>query len=346
MSNTEKLIKEIPKIELHCHIEGTLEPELMFELAQRNNITLPYATPEEIRQAYEFTNLQSFLDIYHQGTSVLITEQDFYDLTFAYLERVKEDNVIHTEIFFCPQIHTARGVSFDTIINGIHHALKAGEEELEMTSELILCFMRDKSEKEAFEMLEHAMLHKDKIIGMGLESAEVNNPPEKFQRVFQAADDAGFTNVMHAGEEGPADYIWQALNLCHAKRIEHGVHCSDDPNLMTYLKDNRIPLTVCPLSNVKLRVFNTLPEHNVKQLLDQGLCVTINSDDPAYFGGYIQDNFMACYRTLNLTSEDVIQLVKNSVEASFLGERQKATYLKLIDTTIKKCVAIDATLSF
>ncbi len=332
MNNIEKLIREIPKAELHLHIEGTLEPELMFKLAERNKIKLPFANEQEIRNAYEFNNLQAFLDIYYQGADVLRTEQDFYDLTWAYLLRAKKDNVCHTEIFFDPQTHTMRGIAFSTVINGIHHALEDAQKKLGISSKLILCFLRHLSEEEAFITLKEALPFKQWIVAVGLDSGEKGNPPEKFQRVFEAARQEGFLAVAHAGEEGPAEYIWQALNLLDAKRIDHGVRCTEDAALVALLKEKQIPLTVCPLSNIKLRVFENLEHHNIKTLLEQGLCVLINSDDPAYFGGYIVDNFIACYQTFKLTKDDIVQLAKNSIVASFLNDAEKANYLNLINS--------------
>jgi adenine deaminase len=330
MDRIEQLIHNIPKAELHCHIEGTLEPELMFELAQRNQIQLPFETPNEIRKAYEFSNLQSFLDIYYQGAAVLCTEQDFYDLTWAYLNRARQDNVLHVEIFFDPETHTDRGISFETVINGIHSALKDAEKDLGMTTQLIMCFLRHLPEEQAFITLQAALPFKDKIIAVGLDSTEVGNPPEKHQRVFTAAQEAGFLTVAHCGEEGSSDDIWQTLKLLNIKRIDHGVRCTDDDALVAHLAATQIPLTVCPLSNVKLKVFESLDQHNLKTLLHKGVCVLINSDDPAYFGGYMVDNFMASYHQLQLTREDIIQLAKNSFTASFLEDAKKQKYLELI----------------
>jgi len=276
-------IQQLPKVELHLHIEGTLEPDMMFELAQRNNITLPYTTPEEVQAAYEFTNLQSFLDIYYQGANVLITEQDFYDLTYAYLTRCHKDNVIHTEIFFDPQTHTERGIAFDTVINGIHRALQNGREEFGISSRIIMCFLRHLDEAHAMETLKQALPHKDKIIAVGLDSSELGHPPEKFTRVFTKAREEGFLTVAHAGEEGPASNINDSLELLKVSRIDHGVRCVEDDDLVEYLAKTRTPLTVCPLSNTKLKVFEQMEDHNIVELLRKGLCVTINSDDPAYF---------------------------------------------------------------
>ncbi len=335
MHHLENLIREIPKAELHCHIEGTLEPELMFTLAQRNNIKLTFANPEEVRKAYEFSNLQSFLDIYYQGASVLITEQDFYDLTWAYLLKAKEDNICHTEIFFDPQTHTMRGIPFETVLKGIHRALEDAKQKLGISSHLIMCFLRHLSEEEAFETLKQALPFKDKIIAIGLDSGEKGNPPEKFERVYQQALKEGFLTVAHAGEEGPAEYIWNAIKQLHVKRIDHGVRCTEDAALVAYLKEHQIPLTVCPLSNIKLCVFKDLKAHNLKQLLDQGLCITINSDDAAYFGGYVVENYLACEKQLGLTAEDIVKLAQNSINASFLAPELKAKYLREISVVVQ-----------
>ncbi|MCS5711309.1 adenosine deaminase [Candidatus Berkiella aquae] len=327
----EQIIREIPKAELHLHIEGTLEPEMMFSLAQRNNIKLPFKDPEAVRKAYEFTNLQSFLDIYYQGANVLCTEQDFYDLTWAYLERVHADNVCHVEIFFDPQTHTDRGIPFQVAIQGIYSALQDGEKKLGISFKLIPCFLRHLSEESAFNTLEQALPYRDWISAFGLDSGEAGNPPEKFARVFQKVREEGFLTVSHAGEEGPADYIWQALNLVDVKRIDHGVRCVEDAELVAFLREKQIPLTVCPLSNIKLCVFKKMQDHNLKQLLEQGLCVTINSDDPAYFGGYMVDNFLAAQKALDLTAKDIIQLAKNSIHASFIDANKKKQYLTAIE---------------
>lgn len=334
--NVQNLIRQIPKAELHCHIEGTLEPELMFKLAKRNNIRIPFNSPEEIRQKYQFTDLQSFLDIYYQGANVLRTEQDFYDLTWEYLLRAKEDNICHTEIFFDPQTHTDRGIAFEIVVNGIHRALKAGEQQLGISAHLIMCFLRHLSEEAAFNTLTQALPFKDKIIAIGLDSGEKGNPPEKFQRVYEQAIKEGFLTVAHAGEEGPAQYIWDAIKLLKVKRIDHGVRCTEDPALVEFLKQHQIPLTVCPLSNVKLCVYKELKQHNLKTLLHDGLCITINSDDAAYFGGYVVDNYLACHAQLGLTAEDIVLLAQNSFKASFLSDAQKAKYLREISVTVQE----------
>lgn len=319
----EAFIRALPKVELHLHIEGSLEPELLFELARRNGVKLPYQSAAEVRAAYQFTNLQSFLDIYYQGANVLIHEQDFFDLTWAYLLRCKQDNVIHTEIFFDPQTHTERGIEFNTVIQGIHRAQARGTSELGISSRLIMCFLRHLDEEAAFETLLQALPHRDKIIGVGLDSSEAGNPPQKFQRVFEKALEQGFLSVAHAGEEGPPAYIRDAISLLKVSRIDHGVRCVEDPALVQELIDTRMPLTVCPLSNTKLCVFDNMQQHNIVALLRQGLCVTINSDDPAYFGGYMNDNFLAVAAAHAMSREEIAQFSYNAIEASFLGVTQK-----------------------
>ncbi len=316
-------IDTLPKVELHLHIEGSLEPELMFALAERNGVQLPYASVEEVRQAYQFSDLQSFLDIYYAGACVLLKPQDFHDMTRAYLERCRVDNVRHTEIFFDPQTHTDRGVPFETVIEGISNALREGARELGISSKLILCFLRHLSAEAAMETLEQALPYRDRIIAVGLDSAEKSHPPEKFKAVFDRARAEGFLTVAHAGEEGPPEYIRQALDLLRVERIDHGVQCIHDPALVERLAAERIPLTVCPLSNIKLRVFDRLEEHNLKQLLDHGLCVTINSDDPAYFGGYIGENFRAIQKALSLSRSDIYTLASNAIQAAFLAQPDK-----------------------
>jgi adenosine deaminase len=324
-------LQKIPKAELHLHIEGTLEPELMFEIGNRNGIDIPFDSVEDVRRAYEFSDLQSFLDIYYQGANVLREEQDFYDMTWAYLEKVQEQNVRHVEIFFDPQTHTDRGISFQTVLAGINQALDDAEERFGMTSRLIMCFLRHLSAKAALETLEQSLPFKDSIIAVGLDSSEVGHPPEKFKEVFDRAREEGFLTVAHAGEEGPPEYIWQALDLLQAKRIDHGVRCLEDPKLVNRLREERIPLTVCPLSNVKLCVFDEIASHNFRQLLEQDLCVTINSDDPAYFGGYITENFVATQEGLSLSREDIYRVVRNSFEASFLDEDAKDGLIAELD---------------
>ncbi len=316
-------IQSLPKVELHLHIEGTLEPELMFDLAKRNNVPIPFNSIDEVKAAYNFHNLQSFLDIYFQGTDVLIKEQDFFDLTWAYLLRCKEDNVHHTEVFFDPQAHTERGVNFDTVINGIHEALVKANNELGISSKLIMCFLRHLDEEAAFHTLESALKHKDKIIAVGLDSTEVGNPASKFERVFAQAIEQGFLTVAHAGEEGSASNIVEALNLLKITRIDHGVRCSDDEILVEQLAKDRIPLTVCPLSNIKLKVFEQMEQHNIVSLLRKGVCVTINSDDPAYFGGYMTDNFMAVHNAHSMEKSEIVQFTLNAIEASFISNYEK-----------------------
>ena len=330
MNEIIEFIKKTPKTELHLHIEGTLEPDLLFKLAKRNKIQIPFANINEIKSAYNFSNLQSFLDIYYQGANVLINEEDFFDLTWAYLLKCKEDNVVHTEIFFDPQSHTNRGIKFDIIINGIHKALFKAKKEFGLTSEIILCFLRHLDEKSAFETLDQALVHKDKIIGIGLDSSEIGHPPNKFERVFKKAIEKGFLAVAHAGEEGPPEYIWEALNLLKVKRIDHGVQCLNDEKLVQKLQNDQIPLTVCPLSNIKLCVFNKLEEHNLKKMLNKELMVMINSDDPAYFGGYVNKNLIECQIALNLTKEDIKKLLINSFKSSFLLENKKKEWIKKI----------------
>ena len=328
MSEIIELIKKIPKAELHLHIEGSLEPELMFALAKRNKIEIPFKNVDEVRAAYNFHNLQSFLNIYYQGSQVLIKEQDFFDLTWAYMLRSKEDNVVHTEIFFDPQIHTDRGIKFDLVVNGIYRAIVKAEKELGISSKIIMCFLRHLDEHLAFKTLDHALIHKDKIIGVGLDSSEIGHPPRKFERVFKKAIKEGFLTVAHAGEEGPPEYIWEALDLLEVKRIDHGVQCLKDEKLVQRLKDDQVPLTVCPLSNVKLRVFKKLEDHNLKKLLNKDLLVVVNSDDPAYFGGYLNTNLIECQIALNLFGKDIKKLALNSFKASFLTKYKKK---KLID---------------
>jgi len=327
----DTFIQSIPKAELHIHIEGALEPELMVTLAERNGIQLPYDSVDAVRAAYQFENLQSFLDLYYAGANVLQTEQDFYDLTWAYLQRCATQTVRHTEIFFDPQTHTDRGIAFETMFSGIQQALQDGRKQLGVSSALILCFLRHLSAEAAMATLEQALPYQEAIAAIGLDSSELRHPPSKFQKVFDRARAEGFLTVAHAGEEGPADYIWEAIRLLGVSRIDHGVRCVDDPALVEYLIQHRIPLTVCPLSNLKLCVFNSLQHHNLKQLLDAGVCVTINSDDPAYFGGYIAENFQATKDALMLSQQDVYQVSKNSFEATFLKDEQKQAFIDELD---------------
>ncbi|MCR9205997.1 MAG: adenosine deaminase, partial [Halobacteriovoraceae bacterium] len=323
-----EFIKNIPKAELHLHIEGSFEPELMFEIAKRNKVDLIFNSVEEVKAAYNFHNLQSFLDIYYAGASVLLKEQDFYDMTYAYLKKCQEDNVRHTEIFFDPQTHTDRGVSFDVVINGIKSALEAGKKDFGISYQIIMCFLRHLSEEEALKTLEQALPYKKDIIGVGLDSSEVGHPPNKFKNVFDKAREEGFLTVAHAGEEGPTEYIWEALDLLKVKRIDHGVRSIEDDHLMKRIIEEKIPLTVCPLSNLKLCVVKDLKDHNLKKMLDLGVCVTINSDDPAYFGGYMNQNFLETAEALDLSRDDIVTLARNSFEASFLTNEEKQSFIK------------------
>ena len=331
MSKIIELIKKIPKAELHLHLEGTMEPEFMFELSERNKIEIPFKSIDEIRAAYNFNNLQSFLDIYYQGSNVLIKQQDFFDLTWAYMLKCEKENIVHAEIFFDPQAHTNRGIEFGLVINGIYKALLKAKKELGISSKIIMCFLRHLDEDEAFKTLDQALTYKNKIIGVGLDSSEEGNPPSKFERVFKQAMKEGFLTVAHAGEEGPAEYIWEALDLLKVKRIDHGVQCLKDKKLVQKLREEQIPLTVCPLSNVKLCVFEKLENHNLKKLLDKGLMVTVNSDDPAYFGGYINKNLIECQKVLNLSAEDVKKLAVNSFKSSFLDIDEKKKWIDQIN---------------
>ena len=322
-----ELLRRMPKAELHIHIEGSLEPELIFAMAKRNSLALPYQGVDDLRKAYAFSNLQSFLDIYYAGASVLITEQDFYDMATAYLEKAALDNVLRAEIFFDPQTHTARGVSMATVINGLHRACVDAKAKLGVDAELIMCFLRHLSEQEAFETLEQALPFRDKFIGVGLDSGEVGNPPEKFTNVFARCKTLGFHLVAHAGEEGPPAYVWTALDALKVERIDHGVQSSKDAALMARLAKDRTPLTVCPLSNLKLRVFPDLAQHNLKTLLDQGLCAMVNSDDPAYFGGYMNENFTQTFAATGLGAQHAYQLARNSFEAAFVSPERKRVYM-------------------
>ena len=325
----QELIKKLPKAELHLHIEGSFEPSLMFAMAQRNKIPLRFQSVDEVMKAYNFSNLQSFLDIYYEGAKVLIHQEDFYDLTWAYLQKCQEDRVVHTEIFFDPQTHTERGVDFATCFEGIHQALMDGRKKLSITSKIIMCFLRHLSEEEGFKTLEQSLPFKEHIVAVGLDSSEVGNPPEKFQRLFAKAREHGFLTVAHAGEEGPPQYIWQALDLLKIKRIDHGVQAIKDEKLMERLIAEKIALTVCPLSNIKLGVFKELREHNLKKMLKRGVKVTVNSDDPAYFGGYINQNFIETAQALDLNRAEIVQLAVNSFEASFLEPEQKEKWISV-----------------
>ena len=319
----KSFIAGLPKAELHLHIEGTFEPELMFELAERNGITLPYESVEALHKAYDFSQLQDFLDIYYQGMNVLRTEQDFYDLTWAYLEKVNAQNVRHVEIFFDPQGHVDRDVPFETALNGIHSALQASQDKFGITFGIIMCFLRHLDEDDAFKTLDLALPHKDKIIGVGLDSSEMGHPPSKFESVFNKAKDEGFHIVAHAGEEGPPEYIYEALDLLKVERIDHGNTSMRDPELLKRLSDEQMPLTVCPLSNTKLCVVDNMKNHPLPSMLAAGLKVTINSDDPAYFGGYLNENYEAISSLINDDKDNLAQLAKNSFDAAFISDAEK-----------------------
>ena len=325
--NITEYIKKIPKAELHLHIEGSFEPELMFEIAQRNQVEIPYQSVEEVKKAYQFSCLQDFLDIYYAGASVLLYEKDFYDLTMAYFKHCAEENVVHTEIMFDPQTHTKRGVSFGTVINGIQKAREDAQEKYGISSLLIMSYLRHLSEEDAFETLEQSLPYKHLIKAVGLDSSEKGNPPSKFQKVFEASVKEGYVPVAHAGEEGPAEYIWEALDLLKISRIDHGNNCLTDEVLVKRLVDEKIALTVCPLSNLELKVVDDLKDHPLKKMLNLGLKATVNSDDPAYFGGYMNANFLQTAEALDLTQEDVKTLVKNSFEYSLLSDDEKQKYL-------------------
>ena len=330
MPPSEAFIRGIPKAELHLHIEGTLEPQMVFDLARKHGLSLSYPSVEALRQAYHFDNLQSFLDVYYAGAAVLRDASDFHALTYAYLERAHADGVVHTEIFFDPQTHTARGVSLQTVIRGIHAALTEGQARLGITHRLIMCFLRHLSEADAMATLEAALPYKQLIAAVGLDSSEAGNPPSKFAAVFARARSEGLLTVAHAGEEGPPEYISEALDVLRVRRVDHGVRCEEDPTLVARLARERVPLTVCPLSNVKLRVFRRMEDHNLKRLLDRGLCVTVNSDDPAYFGGYVAANYLAVSRALGLSRAEVTQLAANSIEASLLSPASKEEWQEKI----------------
>ncbi len=331
------LLRAMPKAELHIHIEGSLEPELIFELARRNGVSLAYPSVEALRAAYAFTDLQSFLDIYYAGASVLLHAQDFEDMGMAYFRRAQADHVVHAELFFDPQTHTARGVPFEAVIGGLSRACERAQRELGIGSSLIMCFLRHLSEEEAFATLEEALPYRGQFIGVGLDSGERGNPPEKFARVFARCRELGLHLVAHAGEEGPAEYVRNALDVLHVERIDHGVRSVEDPALMQRLARERVPLTVCPLSNVKLCVFETMREHNLATLLDAGLVATVNSDDPAYFGGYINDNFLAAFEALpQLTARHAHRLALNSIEASFASQADKQRWREQLDAVFER----------
>ena len=328
--NIVEFIKKVPKTELHLHIEGTLEPVHMFELAKRNNISIPFKNIQEVKAAYSFSNLESFLKIYYEGAKVLIKEKDFFDLTWAYALKCKEDNIVHTEIFFDPQTHVNRGIDFEIVINGIYKALQKANREFGLSFKIIMCFLRHLSEKSGFEILDQALNHKDKIFGVGLDSSEIGNPPSKFKKLFKKSMEKGFLTFAHAGEEGPPEYIWDSINLLNVKRIDHGVQCLQDKKLVEKLRNDKMPLTVCPLSNIKLHVFNNLKEHNLKKMLDEKLMVMINSDDPAYFGGYLNKNLIEIQSALDLSIIDIKTLIINSFKSSFLSEEKKAEWISKI----------------
>ena len=326
-----ELILALPKAELHLHIEGTLEPEMLFDFAQRNGVKIKYTSVEEIKKAYRFSNLQDFLDMYHPMVGVLIKEQDFFEATWAYLKRMAEENVIHTEMFFAPQLHTERGIEFATVINGINRAQIKAQTELAVNSLLMLTFLRDRPESSAMATLEQALPYKDKIIAVGLESTEIGNPPSKFKRVFDRARCEGLLTVVHAGPEGSVSYVWEALDILKVSRNDHGVRSMEDPNLVEWLRCEKIPLTICPISNIKLGVFENLEKHNLKKMLDADLIVTINSDIPSYIGGYITQNFIETQKSLNLSPNEIVRLIKNSFMASFLTPAEKKRNLAKID---------------
>ncbi|MEA3413782.1 MAG: adenosine deaminase [Pseudomonadota bacterium] len=328
----EGFIRKLPKTELHLHIEGTLEPELMFGIAKRNRIRLRFSSVDEVRAAYHFGDLQSFLDIYYEGAQVLLEERDFYDLTWAYLEKAQEQNVRHTEIFFDPQTHTDRGITFETVVKGIHGALLDAREKFGISSQLILCFLRHLSAEAAMVALEQALPWKGWIVAVGLDSSERGNPPGKFTAVFDRAREEGFLTVAHAGEEGPPEYIVEALDRLRVSRIDHGVRCTEDPAVVARLRTEHVPLTVCPLSNVKLRVFDDMNLHNIKQLIDLGLCVTVNSDDPAYFGGYVTENLLAVQEAFALSREEIRGLVRNGIQAAFLDDSRRNELLDELES--------------
>lgn len=331
MDTLTEFITKMPKVELHLHIEGTLEPLMMMTLAKRNEIKIPYSTVQDVQKAYHFNNLQSFLDLYYQGTDVLLNSQDFFDLTYAYLQKMHLENGRHVEIFFDPQTHTKRGIPFSEVILGISKALERGEKEFGITNRLILCFLRDLSEEDALKTLNSALPYKNLLTAVGLDSAEVGNPPSKFKKVFDLARQNGLLTVAHAGEEGPVEYIWEAIKELKISRIDHGVRCQEDLNLVNYLIKTQLPLTVCPLSNVKLHVFAKMKNHNIKKLLEYGLCVTVNSDDPAYFGGYLTENYLSIAKSLKLNIRQVYTLAKNAIDAAFISDERKATLTKELD---------------
>jgi len=334
MQDTDSLIKRLPKCELHIHIEGSLEPEMVFALARRNGIRLPYSSVEALRQAYRFGDLQDFLNIYYQAMSVLVTEQDFYDLAWAYLERAHADNVRHVEMFFDPQGHTSRGIAFATVISGLHRAIVDAGEKLGVQASLIMCFLRHLDEADAQRTLDSALAFKDRIVGVGLDSSEKGNPPSKFKHVFARARDAGFFLTAHAGEEGPASYVWEALDVLGCARIDHGNHSIDDASLVGRLAREQVPLTMCPLSNLRLRVVDELAHHPLRRLMDKGVLVTVNSDDPAYFGGYVNQNYLAISAALGLGRGDIASVVRNGIKASLMTAADKDKALADVDRVL------------
>ena len=335
MSVSDDFIRRLPKAELHLHIEGSFEPDLMFEIARRNGVDLPYATVGDLKAAYDFADLQAFLDLYYAGMSVLLHEQDFYDLTAAYMTRAVADGVVHTEIFFDPQGHTVRGVAFEVALDGIWRALRDAEAAHGITSRIIMCFLRHLDEDEAFPVLVQAIAHRDRITGVGLDSSELGHPPQKYQRVFAKAREAGFRLVAHAGEEGPAEYVRDTLDLLHVERIDHGNAAMTDPDLVARLASEKMPLTVCPLSNYRLQGVTDMSQHPLRAMLDAGLVATVNSDDPAYFGGYVLDNYIAVRDALDLSQAEIVTLAKNSIAASFLDEAAKKKWLAAFETAMR-----------
>jgi len=331
----DAFIAKLPKAELHVHVEGTLEPELMFTLAKRNKVTLPFRSVEDVRRAYEFGNLQSFLDIYYRGMSVLLAEEDFYDLTYAYLSRASAEGVVHAEIFFDPQAHVSRGVPLGVVVSGIRRALTDGRDRLGLTTRLILCFLRHLDQDDALATFKQALRHADGIVGVGLDSSEIGHPPSKFKDVFDRARAEGFRLVAHAGEEGPAAYVWEALDVLRVDRIDHGNRALEDERLVQRLARDRVALTVCPLSNLKLGVVKDIARHPIREMIDRGLVVTINSDDPAYFGGYINENFFAIQKNLNLSRDAVAALSRNSIAYSFLPDDEKRPLLDRLNAYVQ-----------
>lgn len=336
MPDRDRLIARLPKCELHIHIEGSLEPEMVFALARRNNIPLPWDSVETLRRAYAFGSLQDFLDVYYVGMSVLVTEQDFHDLALAYLKRAHADNVVHVEMFFDPQGHTGRGIAFDTVVNGLHRACVEARERFGIRASLIMCFLRHLDEADAQRTLDAALAHRDRIVGVGLDSSEKGNPPEKFARVFARARDAGLSLFAHAGEEGPPDYVWQALDVLGVRRVDHGNRALEDAALVSRLARDRVPLTVCPLSNLRLRVVSDLVHHPLRRMLEKDLTVTVNSDDPAYFGGYVNDNFSAVARALDLSPTEIVTLARTSFSAAMMSDDERAAALARFDAAVRE----------